>query len=148
MIKLQNEQLPFSLPPIASNIQETLDKIVNVAAEESGAAIAMASQKHKNGLIVRSVADTPDNYFHLNEFLPYGKDIFCYKVAQVGKPCYLDESTNMEPSHYLGVPIFDPIGEVFGTLGVRGCTMEYGRKNTERLMSKLAEFVTDELRKH
>lgn len=144
---LDQDQKAGLLPPLPQNLKKRLDEIVVIAAEETDASIAMITQKSERGLIVRSVLDSSEEPYTLNEFLPFGNDIFCFKVIRTESFLHLDESDKTS-SHYMGVPIYQPDGQVFGALGIRDGKLQHGLKNSKRLLLKLAEIVTDDLRSH
>ena len=144
---LNQDQHTRVLPPLPKDVTARFDEIVKIAAEETDANIAMISQISDKGFIVRSVLDTSEDPYTLNEFVPYISDIFCFKVVRSKTFLHLDES-DKEASHYIGVPIYKPNGEIFGALGIRGVKLHHGLNNSKRLLLKLADIVTDDLRRH
>lgn len=144
--KADNEAKTSILPPLPEDITNRLKQIVRVAGEETEAKIAIATQKSDQGLLVRASLDNPHNPLKVDQLIPNESNLFCLKVVRTKSVLHVDETTEPEEaSHYVGVPIYHPDGQVFGSLAVKDSKLQYGIENSKRLMVKLSEMITEEL---
>ena len=128
-------------------LKERLDTAVNILGEVADADICIATEKqHDSGeLIVRASRDTPDNPFSIGDSIPTTEDLFCHRAANSRQFLHIDESSENDPSHYLGLPIFDSEQNIFGVLCVKGASLPARYDETKNTLEKFVSLIEGDL---
>jgi len=143
-------------PEISEEIQQKWQKIVDLAAKIIGVPSGLINRLHEDKLEIFLTSNTENNIFEKNLKLDLGLGWYCENVAGSKKELLLpnakkDDDWKENPSipfnmiSYMGVPIYWPDGEVFGTFCMLDNKENHYTEEYKELIKLLREIIQNDL---
>ncbi|WP_445945996.1 sensor domain-containing diguanylate cyclase [Shewanella sp.] len=127
--------------------QRLVDSIANIF----DAPAAFITQANLKGIEILSAANKPQNPYHAGQSMGPEVNIYCHEVVRTAAPLYIKDASqdpkwqnNPELTQdklvsYLGLPIFRPNGNPFGTL----CVMDIKASDYQEQFIELLTVIRD-----
>ncbi len=144
-------------PEIPEDFQRKWQKIIDLAAKIIGVPSGLINRLNEETLEIFLTSNTENNIFEKNHNLKLGLGWYCESVAGSKNELLLpnalkDEKWKDNPSipfnmiSYMGVPIFWPDGEVFGTFCVLDNKENQFSEEYKELIISLREIIQNDLK--
>lgn len=132
-------------------------KLVNTVANMFKAPAAFINQANQKGIEILVASQKPDTHYSPGGFVPFDCNIYCHHVVRKATSLYvpdasIDPQWQSNPEYiddkyvsYLGLPIFWPDGNTFGTLCVMDTkTTDYPRQYLD-VLAVIRDVINSDL---